>query len=372
MDFTPSDPRSIGMELEFQLLDATSLDLVDRIMPLMEFFPDEPHIKPEFIQNTVEVTSSVHHDIGNLEAELLQQVGRLAARCQLLNMRLAGAGTHPFSERLSLLTPQPRYQRLEKVGGLLAHSQITFATHVHLGMTSGEEMLALMRALKPYLPLLIGVSANSPFWQGYDTGFAAYRHRIVAASRNYGIPPSFENWAEFTRFFEALQRAGLASSMRDVHWDIRPRPDLGTLEIRVLDAQPTVHLAVTLGSFVRALVFYLRSRLDDPDDPELLKPIHLWLEKQNHFEATRLGMEAPLILDDRGSTRPLIDVFGELMEELMPVAEELGQEKYLESLRHFVAKGPGYRQQWADLEAGGTLKHVTACLAASLENELAN
>ena len=359
------------MELEFQLLDAKTLDLADRIMPLMELYRHDTHVKPEFIQNTVEVTSTVQHDLAGLEAELGQQVSVLIERCRSLQLRLAGAGTHPFSERLAPLTPLPRYLRLEEAGGLLAHNQITFATHVHLGVASKAEMIDLMRALKPYLPLLIGLSANSPFWHGCDTGYASYRHRIVAASRNYGIPPSFESWSEFTRFFKALQRAGLASSMRDVHWDIRPRPDFGTLEVRVMDAQPTVHQAVTLAGFVRALAFFLRRHMNNPGYPGLLQPMHWWFEKQNHFEATRLGMEARLILDERGSSRPFADVLEVLMEQLSPVAEELGQAAHLERLRHLVATGPGYRQQWAAFEAGGSLKHVTAYLAEALERERA-
>lgn len=371
MDFNPSDPRSIGVELEYQLLDEESLDLVDRIMPVMEFFPDEKHVKPEFIQNTVEVTSSVHHDLDSLENELMQQTARLSETCHSLGIRLAGAGTHPFSERLSLLTPLPRYQRLEEAAGLLAHTQITFSTHVHLGMASRDEMIALMRALKPYLPLLIGLSANSPFWFGYDTGFADYRQRILAASRNYGIPPSFRSWEEFTGFFSTIQRIGMASSMRDLHWDIRPRPDFGTLEIRVMDAQPTVRQAMILAGFTRALTFFLRRHLDEPDYPGVLQPMHWWLEKHNHFEAARLGMEARIILDEQGTTRTLIEVFDALMEKLVSIFDELGQGEYQKGLLHLVAEGPGYSRQCLAIEAGGTLKHVTADLADALERELA-
>lgn len=370
MDFNPSDPRSIGVELEYQLLDSENLDLVDRIMPLMELFPGETHVKPEFIQNTVEVNSSVHHDLGSLEADLLQGVAQLSERCRTLGIRLAGAGTHPFSERLSLITPLPRYQQLEEVGGLLAHSQITFSTHVHLGMTSAEEMIALMGLLKPYLPVIIGLSANSPFWQGYDTGFADYRHRILAASRNYGIPPSFRSWEEFVSIFSMLQKIGMAKTLRDLHWDIRPRPDFGTLEIRVMDAQPTVRQSMLLAGFVRTLVFWLRRQLADPGRQGLMQPMHWWLEKQNHFEATRLGMEARLILNEEGSIKPMHEIFEALMDELAPEAEELGEQGCLAELQSFVATGPGYRRQWAAFEKGASLRHVTASLAEALENEL--
>lgn len=367
MDFKPGDPHSIGVELEYPLIDALGLDLSDRVMPLLELFPDNPHVKPEFIQNTVEVTSSVHYDLAGLEAELRQQVATLIERCRTLGLRLAGAGTHPFSERLAPLTPLPRYRGLEEVGGLLAHSQITFATHVHLGVASGEEAITLMHRLRPYLPVLIALSANSPFWGGYDTGFAAYRHRILASSRNYGSPPAFEDWAHFQRLFEAFRQAGVVSSMRDLHWDIRPRPDLGTLEVRVMDAQPTVREAVALCGFVRALAFHLRQT---PEAEPLLRPMHGWLERHNRFEATRLGLEARLIVNEAGDSRLLAELFETLAGALAPVAEALGQRAHLDTMRRIARVGPGYRQQWSAFHASGSLKGVVEALAAALEAEL--
>ena len=371
MDFTPSDPRSIGVELEYQLLDADSFDLVDGIIPLMEFFPDEPYIKPEFIQNTVEVTSGVQYDLVALEVELLRDTARLAERCHDLGMRLGGAGTHPFSERLAALTPLPRYRRMAEVGGVLAHNRITFAIHVHLGMASGDEAMAVMRSLKAYLPILIALSANSPFWSGFDTGYAAFRHRILAAARDYGIPPSFESWTAFTELFGALGRAGLVTTLRSLHWDIRPRPKPGTLEVRVMDVQPTVHQSIVLAGFVRALVFLLRRHAEGNDFSGRLQPLHGCLERCNHFEASRLGMEARLILDERGRTKQLAEVFEMLMEAVAPVAEELGQTAHLQGLRRLVSEGPGYRRQWAAFEAGGSLLHVMADLTQALECELA-
>jgi carboxylate-amine ligase len=120
-------------------------------------------------------------------------------------MKLCGAGSHRFSGRLALISPVPRYRRLGKVAGYLGHNQITFATHVHIGMRSGDEAIAAMCALKPDLPILIAVSANSPFWRRYETGYASYRLRILAAARSYGLPPSFEDWGQFCEFFETAQ-----------------------------------------------------------------------------------------------------------------------------------------------------------------------
>jgi glutamate---cysteine ligase / carboxylate-amine ligase len=366
MEFKRSEPLSIGVELEFQLLKAETLDLTDGILPLMEFYPDSPYVKPESIQNTVEIASKVCTSIAELKVHLTALVADLKAKCQALGMRLCGAGTHPFCQRLALITPLPRYLAMEERYGYLAHTQITFATHVHLGVTSGDEAIALMRSLKPYLPLLIALSANSPFWRGYDTGYASYRHRILAATRSYGVPPSFQSWKEFCHFFETTHRAGLFQTLNDIHWDLRPRPHLGTLEVRVMDAQPTIAQAMDLTSFVRVLAAYLLRRADG-----MLPDLPWWLEKENHFHASHLGLEAGYVANEKGTTRPLAAVWREVLETLRPLAEELGEEAWLERLHRRVEEGLSYAYQRQVYEESGLLRQVVSALIEELERETA-
>ncbi len=127
---------------------------------------------------------------------------------------------------------------MQKSYGWLGQNQVTFATHGHLGLPSGEEAVTLMRELKPFLPLLVALSASSPCWHGADTRFAAFRHRVRAASRTYGIPPDFLDWEAFQRFLTTMRRAGLLRTVRDIHWDLRPSPHFGTLEVRVMAPLP--------------------------------------------------------------------------------------------------------------------------------------
>jgi carboxylate-amine ligase len=366
MEFKRSEPLTIGVELEFQLLKAETLDLTDGILPLMEFYPDSPYVKPECIQNTVEIASKVCTDIAELKAHLTALVADLKAKCKTLGMRLCGAGTHPFCQHLALITPLPRYLTMEERYGYLAHTQVTFATHVHLGVTSGDEAIALMRSLKPYLPLLIALSANSPFWRGYDTGYASYRHRILAATRSYGVPPSFQTWKEFCHFFETTHRAGLFQTLNDIHWDLRPRPHLGTLEVRVMDAQSTITEAMNLTSFVRVLAAYLLRHADG-----MLPNLPWWLEKENHFHASRLGLEAGYVADEQGTTRPLAAVWREVLGTLRPLAEELGQGAWLERLHRRVEEGLSYAYQRQISEESGSLRQVVSALIGELERETA-
>ncbi len=370
MDFTPSNPSWIGMEMEFQLLDVETLDLVDGILPLMDFYPDDPYIKPEFNQNTVEVCSKICSQMDELGSHMRELVKKLRDTCQRLDMLLCSAGTHPFGERLALITPMPRYRQLEKSSGYIGHNQITFATHVHLGMTSGDEATQLMRELKALLPLLIALSASSPFWRGYDTGFAAYRHRILAATRSYGIPPSFDTWDHFSEFFDTVTRAGAFKTIHDIHWDIRPRPHLGTLEIRVMDAQPTITLALTLAGFLRTVVHYLRTTPQTHHPTLLPHGLHWWMEKHNHFQTSKQGLDAKYIHDAHGTLLPVRDLLQKIIQATRPIADARGEGSYLDQLSEHVNAGPSYARQRAVHEKTGSFKAVVRHLIAELDTDL--
>lgn len=369
MEFQPSRPLSVGLELELQLLDAATLDLTDGILPLMQLYPGSSHIKPEFIQNTVEVASSPCDNVSEVESELHSLVVELKKRCRDLGMVLCGAGCHPFCERLAIITPLPRYRGMERVSGLLGHMQVTFATHVHIGMSSGEQAVGMMRELKPYIPVFLALAAGSPFWRGYDTSFVCYRQRILSAARSYGIPPSFDSWQRFCDFFETSQRAGLFSSINDIHWDIRPRPHLGTFELRTMDAQPTVARAAALAALVRALVAYLGRAQDKPRRPGLPAPLPWWLEKENYFQASRLGLAARYFIDEHGTFLRLSDVCRNVIGAVADVAADLGEAIYLERLREDLKSDLPYMRQRRVYKTSGSFKGVVSDLVDLLDEE---
>jgi len=287
-------------------------------------------------------------------------------RCKRFGMPLCGAGTHPFSQKLALITPTPRYQAMERHSGFLMHSQITFATHVHLGMRNGDDAMTLMHRLRPYLPLLIALSASSPFWRNYDTGCVSYRHRILAASRSYGVPPSFDDWDAFCRFFEASHRARLFDSINDIHWDIRPRPHLGTLEVRVMDAQPTVAGTMALAAFLRALDRTLRA---DPQAPGLPQPMPWWIEKENHYQASLHGLDAVFICNAEGNTRTLAAVWRDVLAAIEPIAIELGEGQYLAALSRTITAGASHARQRAGFKVRQSSREVVAALVEELRHE---
>lgn len=367
MKFNASEPLTIGAEIEWQLLSADTLDLTDGILKLMEFYPKSSVVKPEFAQNMVETASSPCHGVGEMHNELLELVAEVAAHCRELDMRICGAGTHAFARQLALVTPMPRYQRLHATTGHLARTLLTFATHVHLGMPSGDTAIKTKNALRRYLPLLIGISAASPFWRGYDTGYAAYRHRILAATRSFGMPPSFKDWEDCTHFYRTMKRAGVLKSVRDIHWDIRPHPDLGTIEVRVMDSQSTVRDAVALVAFLRALVFTLWTEPDAEHPPH---PLPWWIEKENHYQASRLGLNAPYVVDESGRILPLSALWDEVIDRVYPAARTMGDAGYLDHLKRRVGDGVSHVRQHRRFEETGSVNAATVMLVDELEQEL--
>ena len=371
-EFIPSEPLTVGVELELQLIDKKSAELVNGIEPLIDFYPDSPYIKPEFIQNTVELASRVGDNVADVHEHLLLLAKNLKAHCNQLGINLCGAGTHPFDEQLGLFTPLPRYLALAKEAGLLGHMQVTFATHVHIGVQTRDDAIYLFRALKPYLPLFLALSANSPYWRGYDTGFVAYRHRILAASRNYSIPPSFESWAQFCEFLEASQRAGILESIRDIHWEIRPRPHLGTVELRVMDAQSTIDEAMQLAALTRSLAACLLDQQDKINDIFLPHALPWWIEHDNHYAASHTGLDASYVYNRQGDVRSLWSVWKDVAETVQPYAESLGEITYLQRLCARVnEKHLPFMRQRACYEKFGNMNSIVTELVAELDAELA-
>jgi carboxylate-amine ligase len=345
MGFRRCAAHRLGAEIELQLLDATTLDLADGIIPLIEFYPASTRIKPDLIQSCVELCTPVCADSSAAVRTIAELLDPLQARCEELGMALAGAGTHAFGERLALITPIPRYQTMGREHGYLRHHQITFAMHLHVGMRSGDEAIRVMRRLTPCLPALLALAANSPFWRGYDTKYACYRQRILASSRLYGRPAYFEDWRDFQAFFTLAQRTGTIRTIRDIHWDIRPHPDFGTLELRVMDCPSSLATIAMLMAFVRCLVVHLADASDAELDGRLPSRLPDWMEADNYHRASHRGLEAEVIADETGRASSLREQVNALLDLVRPTATKLGELPNLLRLETGLLREPGYAHQ---------------------------
>jgi carboxylate-amine ligase len=367
MEFSPCTAPTVGVEWELQLLDDETLDLYDGIMPLMEFFPRTPLVKPEYIQSCVELTSGISATSDAAVSDVAKTLCKVLPRCRELGMRACGAGTHAFGRRLALITPSRRYSKMQAAAGHLAFTQITFSAHVHIGMRSGDEAMRAMALLIPALPAFIAISANSPFWRGYQTGHAAYRHRILAAAPNYGLPTAFETWSDFEKFYRAALRAGMIRHFKDIHWDIRPHPDFGTLEIRAMDSASDLSSLHALIAFARVLTVAMAR--SEREQLQQVMPLELpvWIERENCYRASHLGLDADIIINHCGDRRPLRDLIDDLLSFCDPVAHDIGESAGIGVAREMLAGRSGYVRQLEAYASSQSARAVVEDLSRRLQ-----
>lgn len=367
MKFIPHPEPTLGCEWELQLLRDDSLELADGILAFSEELGEYALIKPEFLQCCIEINTPPVAAAAELEPALTAVMQSIDAHARPLGVCLAGAGTHPFDRKPAIVTPSERYLRLSgERGGAAAVHPVTFATHIHVACRDGDAAIRAMRRLAPCIPALLAIGANSPFWHGVDTGYDCFRQRLLASNPTYGLPPYFDSWAHYNRMLAAGIRSGTVESFRDLHWDVRPHGDLGTLEIRVFDAQLDARRIAEIAAFVRALVFVAaQRRMPDSAFPARLPH---WMELDNHFRACKTGLDAQLIVSESGDTAPLLSIVEQLFDLVRHDGEKLGDSALLASLERSVVNRNGAVLQRAAWQRRHSCESVARFLVESLQH----
>lgn len=365
-----SEAPTVGVELEWHLVDARHFTLTDAILDVLAVFPGDVYIKPELLQCAIEITAGPADSVADLRAPLLTRMLAVRRRCDELGLRLCGGATCGVASGLRQVTPTERYLRVSSTGMFLTQRlQATCALHVHVGMPSADAAVAVMERTRGTLPALLALSSSSPFWDGFDTGFASFRHRLLAMTPNYGTPPRIRSLDDLERVLEAGRRAGILETYRDIHWDLRPRPDFGTLELRVFDAQPTLSSSLALAALAHSLIVALL-RGEVALDEHLIPSLPSWMERENAFRASRFGLDAMLFVDEEGDTKSAREVLVGILSAIAATAVELGEGAELEEAIDLLLEG-----SWADrartlLERYGSLAYVTEALADALDEDL--
>ncbi len=292
-------------------------------------------VKPEITESMIEINSSVHESFDGLMAELRVLRDAIAEGARKLNVRIAGGGSHPFhlwSDRR--IYPTERFQHLLKVYGYLAKQFTVFGQHVHLGCADGNEALYLTHGLARYAPHFIALSASSPFQQAEDTAFQSSRLNTVSAFPLSGQVPFVLDWGEFVAYFEKMAGYGIVSSMKDFYWDIRPKPEYGTVEIRVFDTPLTVARAARIAIYAKCIARYLLN--ERPIEPS--RDVYM-LYNHNRFQACRYGLDARLVDAYAGATVALRDDVMETLHRVSGHAVAQGDQDALEQLAADVLEG---------------------------------
>ncbi len=319
LPFTPSEACSLGVELELQLVNTRDYNLTTDAPDLLRRLKDTEGLKPEITQSMVEINSSVHRGFDTLSAELHALRDALAREARRMNIAIAGGGAHPFqqwSERR--IFPTERFLSVSEQYGYLAKQYTVFGQHIHLGCPTGDDALYLCHGLARYLPHFVALSASSPFYQGVDTAFDSSRLSVVNAFPMSGTLPWVHTWEEFEAYFDRMAAFGIVKSMKDFYWDVRPKPEFGTVEIRVCDTPLTVEKAADLAAYAQVLARWLLA-----ERPALSQDIYL-IYSYNRFQSCRFGLGGRLVLPGE-TARPTIgeDIL-DTLRRLEPHARELG------------------------------------------------
>ena len=339
--FDEDHPLTVGIEEEVMVLDPESFDLA----PIAtEIVPDDPRFKLELPAAQLEIVSPPVANAGEAARFLAR------ARGDLNGARFACAGVHPFAAAEGELNAAERYRWAHERYGRIARRQLVFGLQVHVAVRGAERALAVYNGLRSYLPELLALAANSPFYLGEDTGLAAVRPKICELLPRQGVPPIISSWDEYAA---ALRWAALPDP-RFWWWELRPHPEFGTLEMRVPDAQTTVAEASAVVATVHCLCAWLAER---HAAGERLAVAPTWRIEENRWRALRDGVEGELVDLETGDPTPTRQRLEVLIDALCPVAERLGCTVELRRAGELARENGAMRQRKVGL------RHVAEWLA---------
>jgi carboxylate-amine ligase len=370
--FNASAGSSLGVEVELQLVDHASRELrsgASEILRRLEKERGEPHpkAKNELIESNIELITGVCSTVAEARADLEATLAEVAPVAEAFGLRLLCAGTHPFSDWAAQdITPNERYHRLVDEVQWPARRMAIFGIHTHVGVRSADKAIAIANALCAYIPHFLALSASSPWFEGRDTGLASARSKVFEGLPTAGLPQLLDGWAEFSELMTTLIEARAISSIREIWWDIRPHPNFGTVELRICDGLPTMTEIATVAALAQCLVEWMDTLIDRGYRLPCPKA---WIVGQNKWRAARHGVDAELIVDERGGLRPVRTAIEELVEELTPVARRLGCQGELAHALRILDHGPSYLRQRRWVEGGGTLSDVVDGLIEELSSD---
>lgn len=335
--FKVSQSLSLGVELELQLVNLSDFDLMASSPDMLDYLARTPFpgaVVPEVTESMIEVATDVQTGHPGLIDQLTRIRDALVRAGERLNIGVCGGGTHPFQQWTERrIYPKERFRKVSQLYGYLTKQFTIFGQHIHIGCRSGDEALYLLHALNRYVAHFIALSASSPFVQGYDTLFNSARLNSVFAFPLSGRAPFLLRWDDFARdYFAKMETTGVIRSMKDFYWDIRPKPEYGTIELRVCDTPLTVARAAALACYLQLLC---RSLLDRAD-PLPVEDDYL-VYNYNRFQACRFGLEGVVVHPKTYVQVPLREDIAATVDSLQSLAAAQGAVPALDHIRAVVA-----------------------------------
>ncbi|MFF0544658.1 glutamate--cysteine ligase [Nocardia thailandica] len=371
--FHGSPRPTIGIEWEIALVDKvtrdlsnTSAEVFDRIGDLRHAHDGTPRVTKELLRNTVELVTGVHETVGAAVGELRDTMDHVRRAADEVGVDLFCAGTHPFAQwSAQQLTRSPHYDELIDRTQWWGRQMLIWGVHVHVGVSHRDKVFPILNSLLLSYPHLLALSASSPMWSGDDTAYASNRALMFQQLPTAGLPFQFENWSQFEHFVHDQMKTGVFEQLGGMHWDIRPAPKWGTIEIRVCDGLSTHAELAAVAALIHCLVVDLDQRLEAGETLPTLPPWHV---QENKWRAARYGLDAIVIVDDDSDERLVTDDLAELLVRLEPTAAKLGCLDELASVAEIPRRGASYqRQRRVASETQGDLVAVVDSLVRELD-----
>jgi carboxylate-amine ligase len=334
---------TVGTEEEYQLVDAATGDLQSRARSVLAT-DWTGELRNELQESTVEIGTKVCDSAADVEQELKRLRLQTATAAAAEGLDIIAAGLHPTGHWEShRLTKGERYARIAEQYGRLARDEHNFGMHIHVAVPASTDRIALLNAVRHYLPHLLALSGSSPFFEAADTGYASFRMILWRRWPGAGVPPHFASGAEYRAHVELLLRSGAIGDERNLYWSVRPHPEYPTLEFRVSDVCPSVDDAAAIAALARAIVAAAAAGLLPQDLwPRTSTDLAHGILATNEWRAARFGLDATLVdpTSDSASTHVQVAIH-RLLECVAPAAEANGDAAVLDRIARIIARGSG-------------------------------
>jgi carboxylate-amine ligase len=355
--FESATDFTVAVEEEFALLDPDSLDLVNRFEEVQAAAGGtalEPHLVGELIASEVEIRTGRQQTFADIPAALVERRAQLHALVEPMGILLGATATHPWADwKKQRIIDTPHYRRNDELLRYVVWRNNTFGLHVHVAIRGADRAVAVTAAMRNFLPELLALSASSPFVEGVNTGLHSVRTQIFTRFfPRCGVPDAFSSWAEFESFVRFLYDTGSVTEHTQLWWSIRPHLAFPTVEIRVCDGQPEIAEATSLAALATSLTARVARAYDEGEPVE---PLPHRLIEENFWRAIRWGLPGEMLDFERGEAIPTRQRLEELIDWVLPVAEEIGAAPYLA-----VPERNAAERQIERFEDGASLEEIYA------------
>lgn len=375
LKFKGSEKATIGVELEFQLIDSQSRDLSPRSQEVLDIARQKgyDHIKAEVHQSMIEVDTEISDNVQDCRASIKKRFYELGDVCSALNMKACLSGTHPFqmwTERQ--IYPNERYMYLKERFQWLTRRMNVYGLHVHVGVANGQQVIDIMNEIIPYLPCFLALSCSSPFWHSVDTGLHSCRVGIMESFPYAGLPPYFRTWEDLEKFYGLLYKGGAIASMKDLYWFIRPNLNYGTLEFRLCDVMPTLTETMAMVALTQCLVVHLKNekaKNGKSEQSEERIQNKFWLATFNQWSAAKDGLDAKIAFEGTSKKITIKEEIQQLLKLLQPTAKELGCGHELNYVHEMLKHGPSAKRQRAFFNHHQSYQKVVDLLVQEFEED---